>query len=41
LLGAVERLGLAARRLAPGTMHRYLAYMLAALIAVLLAGAIR
>jgi hydrogenase-4 component B len=41
LLRAVERIGLAARRLAPGVMHRYLAYMLTALIAVLLAGAIR
>jgi hydrogenase-4 component B len=41
LLRAVERVGLAARRLAPGVMHRYLAYMLTALIAVLLAGVIR
>jgi hypothetical protein len=41
LLRAVERLGLAGRGLAPGVMHRYLAYMLTALIAVLLAGVIR
>jgi len=41
LLRAVERLVLAGRGLAPGVMHRYLAYMLTALIAVLLAGVIR
>jgi NADH:ubiquinone oxidoreductase subunit 5 (subunit L)/multisubunit Na+/H+ antiporter MnhA subunit len=41
LIGAVERLGLAARKLAPGVMHRYLAYMLTALIIVLAAGVLR
>jgi len=41
LIEAVQRLGVAARGLAPGGMHRYLAYMLAALVAVLLAGVIR
>jgi hydrogenase-4 component B len=40
LIDAVERLGRWARRLAPGVVHRYLAYMLVALIAVLVAGVI-
>jgi formate hydrogenlyase subunit 3/multisubunit Na+/H+ antiporter MnhD subunit len=35
----MTRVGQAARRLAPGGMHRYLAYMLTALLVVLLAGA--
>lgn len=38
---AFERLGTAAKRLAPGVMHRYLAYMLTALIVVLIAGVLR
>lgn len=41
LIAAMARIGEAARRLAPGGMHRYLAYMLTALVAVLVAGAIR
>ncbi len=41
LIGAIERLGMAAKRLAPGVMHRYLAYMLTALILVLAAGVLR
>jgi len=41
LIVAIARLGEAARRLAPGVMHRYLAYMLTALIVVLVAGVIR
>jgi hydrogenase-4 component B len=41
LIAAITRIGEAARRLAPGGVHRYLAFMLAALIAVLVAGAIR
>ncbi|GIH05127.1 hypothetical protein Rhe02_31940 [Rhizocola hellebori] len=41
LVAAVQKLGAAAKRLAPGVMHRYLAYMLTALIVVLVAGAIR
>jgi formate hydrogenlyase subunit 3/multisubunit Na+/H+ antiporter MnhD subunit len=41
LIGSIARLGEYARRLAPGVMHRYLAYMLTALIAVLVAGVIR
>ncbi|GAA1382580.1 proton-conducting transporter membrane subunit [Catellatospora chokoriensis] len=38
VIHALDRLGLAARRLAPGVMHRYLAYMLTALVVVLIAG---
>jgi formate hydrogenlyase subunit 3/multisubunit Na+/H+ antiporter MnhD subunit len=41
LIAAVQKLGTAAKRLAPGVMHRYLAYMLTALVVVLVAGAIR
>jgi hypothetical protein len=41
LIGAIGRLGELARRLAPGVVHRYLAYMLTALIVVLAAGVIR
>jgi NADH:ubiquinone oxidoreductase subunit 5 (subunit L)/multisubunit Na+/H+ antiporter MnhA subunit len=41
LIELVARLGTVARRLAPGVVHRYLAYMLAALLAVLVAGVIR
>jgi hypothetical protein len=41
VIAATGRLGQAARALAPGVIHRYLAYMLTALIAVLLAGVIR
>jgi formate hydrogenlyase subunit 3/multisubunit Na+/H+ antiporter MnhD subunit len=41
VIDAVVRLGDAARRLAPGVIHRSLASMLTALIAVLLAGVIR
>jgi hypothetical protein len=41
LIGALEKLGVAAKRLAPGVMHRYLAYMLTALIVVLAAGVLR
>jgi hydrogenase-4 component B len=41
LIEAVSRLGLSARRLASGSMHRYLAYMLTALIVVLVAGVIQ
>ena len=41
LVAAVERLGAAGRGLAPGSVHRYLAYMLTALIAVLVAGVLR
>lgn len=40
VIAAVNRLGGTARALAPGTVHRYLAYMLAALVAVLIAGVI-
>jgi formate hydrogenlyase subunit 3/multisubunit Na+/H+ antiporter MnhD subunit len=40
IIVAVDRLGQAARALAPGTMHRYLAYMLTAVVAVLIAGVI-
>ncbi len=38
LIDGVARLGQAARRLAPGGVHRYLAYMLGALVLVLVAG---
>ncbi|WP_173156120.1 proton-conducting transporter transmembrane domain-containing protein [Phytohabitans suffuscus] len=41
MVTAVDRVGRAARGLATGSVHRYLAYMLAALIAVLVAGVIR
>jgi len=41
LLTAVTRIGQAGRRLAPGVIHRYLAYMLVTLIAVLIVGALR
>jgi formate hydrogenlyase subunit 3/multisubunit Na+/H+ antiporter MnhD subunit len=41
LIRAMTRLGEHARWLAPGVIHRYLAYMLSALIAVLVAGVIR
>jgi formate hydrogenlyase subunit 3/multisubunit Na+/H+ antiporter MnhD subunit len=41
LIAALKRLGMAARRLATGSVHRYLAYMLTALIAVLVAGVLR
>jgi NADH:ubiquinone oxidoreductase subunit 5 (subunit L)/multisubunit Na+/H+ antiporter MnhA subunit len=40
-LDRIARIGDAARRLAPGVIHRYLAYMLTALIAVLVAGVLR
>jgi hypothetical protein len=38
LIDGVRWLGQRARRLAPGGVHRYLAYMLAALVLVLMAG---
>jgi NADH:ubiquinone oxidoreductase subunit 5 (subunit L)/multisubunit Na+/H+ antiporter MnhA subunit len=41
VIGALARLGGAGRRLASGSVHRYLAYMLTALILVLVAGVIR
>ncbi|GAA4470749.1 proton-conducting transporter transmembrane domain-containing protein [Phytohabitans houttuyneae] len=41
LVAAVEAAGRAGRRLANGSLHRYLAYMLAAVVAVLVAGVIR
>jgi formate hydrogenlyase subunit 3/multisubunit Na+/H+ antiporter MnhD subunit len=41
LLDLVQRIGVVARGLASGSMHRYLAYMLTALIAVLVAGVLR
>jgi NADH:ubiquinone oxidoreductase subunit 5 (subunit L)/multisubunit Na+/H+ antiporter MnhA subunit len=41
LIRAMTRLGEHARWLAPGVIHRYLAYMLSALIVVLVAGVIR
>ncbi len=41
VIDLATRLGEVGRRLAPGVMHRYLAYMLAALLAVLLLGALR
>jgi hypothetical protein len=41
IIQAVARFGEYSRRLAPGVVHRYLAYMLTALIAVLVAGVIR
>ncbi|WP_213453224.1 proton-conducting transporter transmembrane domain-containing protein [Rhizomonospora bruguierae] len=41
LITAVDAIGRAARALATGSVHRYLAYMLAALVAVLLAGVVR
>jgi formate hydrogenlyase subunit 3/multisubunit Na+/H+ antiporter MnhD subunit len=41
LIRAVAAIGRAARALATGSVHRYLAYMLAALIAVLVAGVLR
>jgi formate hydrogenlyase subunit 3/multisubunit Na+/H+ antiporter MnhD subunit len=37
-IDAMTRVGQAARRLAPGGMHRYLAYMFTALVVVLVAG---
>jgi formate hydrogenlyase subunit 3/multisubunit Na+/H+ antiporter MnhD subunit len=40
-IAAVEAVGRAARVLASGSVHRYLAYMFAALVAVLIAGVIR
>jgi NADH:ubiquinone oxidoreductase subunit 5 (subunit L)/multisubunit Na+/H+ antiporter MnhA subunit len=40
VIAAFGRIGAAARALAPGSMHRYLAYMLTALVAVLIAGVI-
>jgi formate hydrogenlyase subunit 3/multisubunit Na+/H+ antiporter MnhD subunit len=41
LIEAIARLGEFARRLAPGVVHRYLAYMLTALIVVLIVGVVR
>jgi formate hydrogenlyase subunit 3/multisubunit Na+/H+ antiporter MnhD subunit len=41
IIEAIARLGEYSRRLAPGVVHRYLAYMLTALIAVLVAGVVR
>lgn len=41
LINVIARIATAGRRLAPGVMHRYLAYMLTALIAVLVAGLLR
>ncbi|WP_345539171.1 proton-conducting transporter membrane subunit [Phytohabitans rumicis] len=41
LITAVDTVGRAARALASGSVHRYLAYMLTALVAVLVAGVIR
>ncbi|HCT77439.1 MAG TPA: hydrogenase 4 subunit B [Micromonosporaceae bacterium] len=41
LITLVEKVGQVARGLASGSMHRYLAYMLTALIVVLVAGVIR
>jgi formate hydrogenlyase subunit 3/multisubunit Na+/H+ antiporter MnhD subunit len=41
LIVALQRLGLSVRRLATGSVHRYLAYMLTALIMVLIAGVFR
>lgn len=41
LITVFDAVGRAARRLAPGIMHRYLAYMLTALIVVLIAGVLR
>ena len=41
LITAADRVGRAARRLATGSVHRYLAYMLTALVAVLVAGVVR
>ncbi|MFP5371751.1 MAG: proton-conducting transporter membrane subunit, partial [Actinomycetes bacterium] len=41
LIAVIDRVGRAGRVLATGSVHRYLAYMLAALVAVLLAGVIR
>lgn len=41
LITAVDAIGRAARALATGSVHRYLAYMLTALVAVLLAGVVR
>jgi formate hydrogenlyase subunit 3/multisubunit Na+/H+ antiporter MnhD subunit len=40
LITALGRVGEAGRRLAPGVIHRYLAYMLVTLIVVLVAGAL-
>ncbi|MFD0744778.1 proton-conducting transporter membrane subunit [Phytohabitans flavus] len=41
VIAAADAVGRAGRRLANGSVHRYLAYMLAALVAVLVAGVIR
>jgi hydrogenase-4 component B len=41
LIAAADTVGRAARLLATGSVHRYLAYMLGALVAVLVAGVIR
>jgi hydrogenase-4 component B len=41
LIAAADAMGRAARVLATGSVHRYLAYMLGALVAVLVAGVIR
>jgi hypothetical protein len=38
LLGAIQSLGERARPLANGSVHRYLGYLLAALVAVLIVG---
>ncbi|WP_290870553.1 proton-conducting transporter membrane subunit, partial [Hamadaea sp.] len=40
VIGVLGRVGEAGRRLAPGVIHRYLAYMLTALVVVLIAGVI-
>jgi NADH:ubiquinone oxidoreductase subunit 5 (subunit L)/multisubunit Na+/H+ antiporter MnhA subunit len=41
VIRSLRRLGTAAKRLAPGIVHRYLAYMLSALIVVLVVGVLR
>jgi len=41
VVAAVEAVGRAGRRLATGSVHRYLAYMLTAVVAVLVAGVLR
>jgi hypothetical protein len=41
VIAAIETVGRKARVLASGSVHRYLAYMLTALVVVLVAGAIR
>jgi formate hydrogenlyase subunit 3/multisubunit Na+/H+ antiporter MnhD subunit len=41
LVNGIARLGVIGRRLAPGSVHRYLAYMFTALIVVLLAGVLQ